>query len=103
MTEAPKDGGPAFPKPLDPYPNVQNIANARNVTSSGMSLRDWFAGHADLSGVEFPDYDTAAKALGIDPPFDDSVSEQLRFSARLAAALRFMFADAMLSRRGLPQ
>jgi hypothetical protein len=67
-----------------------------------LDLRDWLAGHADLSGVEFPDYDTAAKAMGVDPPFDDSVSEQLRFGARLAAAMRYMFADAMLAQRQKP-
>lgn len=33
------DGGPAFPKPLDPYPNMQD---ARSGTE-GMSLRDYFA------------------------------------------------------------
>lgn len=34
------DGGPAFPKPLDPYPNMQSAERGW----SGMSLRDWFAG-----------------------------------------------------------
>lgn len=36
------DGGPAFPKPLDPYPNAQGMESG----SHGMSLRDWFAGQA---------------------------------------------------------
>jgi hypothetical protein len=38
------DGGPAFPKALDPYPNT--AGTTRNAGAPGMSLRDWFAGQA---------------------------------------------------------
>ena len=38
------DGGPAFPKPRDPYPNCDDATGPSwNV---GMSQRDWFAGQA---------------------------------------------------------
>ena len=83
-TAKPETGGPAYP-----------CGNK----DGAVSLRDWFACSTDLSGVEFPDAKIAAKALGIDLPYDNSVEEQLRFGARLAAALRFMFADAMLKER----
>lgn len=62
MGERIEDGGPAFPKPLDPYPNAQGMESG----SHGMSLRDWFAGQAmsrlldtcrgDKFGVEFVDH-----------------------------------------------
>jgi len=38
------NGGPAFPKALDPYPNMQGSAGQS--TQNGMSLRDYFAGQA---------------------------------------------------------
>lgn len=38
------DGGPAFPRPLDPYPNLQG--NHHEGGPAGMTLRDWFAGQA---------------------------------------------------------
>jgi hypothetical protein len=41
MSNQPKDGGPAFPRPGFAYPN----GNAE-YPESGMSLRDWFAGQA---------------------------------------------------------
>lgn len=51
------DGGPAFPKPLDPYPNAQGMESGTH----GMSLRDWFAGQAhplrdehDEGGAPYP-------------------------------------------------
>jgi hypothetical protein len=39
-----KDGGPAFPKAHDPYPNCQNTVMPS--TRNGMTLRDYFAGQA---------------------------------------------------------
>lgn len=62
MGDRVEDGGPAFPKPLDPYPNAQGMESG----SHGMSLRDWFAGQAlptlldlcrgDNRGVSFADH-----------------------------------------------
>ena len=40
------DGGPAFPVPMVRYDD----GNFFNVTDTGMSLRDWFAGQA-LAGI----------------------------------------------------
>jgi hypothetical protein len=65
----------------------------------GMSLRDWFAGHVDLTGYNFSNTDTASKCLGIDPPFDESADEMARFGHRLQAALRYAIADAMIAER----
>lgn len=43
MSSAQKDGGPAFPTPVEAigHNEIFNIINA-----PGMSLRDWFAGQA---------------------------------------------------------
>ena len=38
------DGGPAFPKPRDPYPNCDGEPYPSRAT--GMTLRDYFAGQA---------------------------------------------------------
>ena len=83
------DGGPAYP--------LQSIGPDFAPGYAGMSLRDWFAGQAHVSDYEFKDVDTAAQVLGIDPPFDDSDAELVRFAARMKAALRFMEADAMIA------
>lgn len=44
------DGGPAFPRPLDPYPNLQEQRHGEQGGPAGLSLRDWFAGQA-LAGI----------------------------------------------------
>jgi len=87
VTQKP-DGGPAYPPTHDPKNHP-----------SGMTLRDYFAGQADTSGYEFPDHNEAAKALNIEPPFNDSLLEAIRFSMRIAAALKYMNADAMIAAR----
>ena len=56
------DGGPAFPKPLDPYPNVQCITTQQDASSNGMSLRDWFAGQALIGLVINSDRNNADDA-----------------------------------------
>ena len=48
MSETPKDGGPAFPAPVD----VRTDFTLADVTS-GMSLRAWLAGQA-IAGVVVP-------------------------------------------------
>jgi hypothetical protein len=80
------DGGPAFPKPLDPFPNVQDIANASKVPSSGMSLRDWFAGQA-LAGWLGSYGDTREHPATI-PGGADRIAE-----------LSYQMADALLQSR----
>lgn len=68
-TTALGDGGAAFPKALDPYGSA----------STGMSLRDWFAGHA-LAGV------IASEGENMTP-------------TGLAAQRAYGYADAMLAAR----
>lgn len=51
MTEK-TDGGPAFPKPRDPFPNCDDTPYPSN--ASGMSLRDWFAGHVASGLAAYP-------------------------------------------------
>jgi hypothetical protein len=80
MSEAPKDGGPAFPSVLYSH------ERAENWSTDGMSLRDWFAGQA-LAGRMINGFASSA----------DSAAH-----ARVAYAM----ADAMLferSKAGLPQ
>lgn len=71
------DGGPAFPKPLDPYPNAQGMESGTH----GMSLRDWFAGQA-LAGML------------ADQTFDAP--------AEMMAESSYRIADAMIRARALP-
>lgn len=80
------DGGPAFPG-----------APAGSHGAPGMSLRDYAAIHADLSRMVFPDTDAAAAFLGEPAPVD--LNEAIALSARVAARLRYQFADAMLAER----
>ena len=76
------DGGPAFPKPLDPYPNTQNLS----VTSGadGMSLRDWFAGQALVACIQ--------KCV----PQECNTGENME---QMFARKAFLVADAMLAAR----
>jgi len=48
MANEPKDGGPAFPSVLYSH------ERAENWSTDGMSLRDWFAGHALLGILSGP-------------------------------------------------
>lgn len=72
------DGGPAFPKPLDPWSNVQERSSSGG--ECGMSLRDWFAGHV-IAGLHLGTEDTA----------------QIHYERRATEAYRI--ADAMLAER----
>ena len=75
------DGGPAFPKPLDPYPNMQD---ARSGTE-GMSLRDYFAAQALALMMR---EGTEALAAQMDEPDLDGLFERTaRFSYRMADAM----------------
>lgn len=83
MNEAKTDGGPAFPSPAcgDWSPEY------------GMSLRDFFAGHALDSGVcrtSVPEYDLT-KYFG---PTRTDISR-----TEIIAAEAYAIADAMLARR----
>lgn len=76
------DGGPAFPKPHDPYPNTQGTT--RSSSASGMSLRDWFAGQVAAAAI--------VNATGVT---DDVADEAFPLVARLS----YKMADAMLKAR----
>jgi hypothetical protein len=85
---AQNDGGPAFPW----NPKKTTIVNGKVVKlgEPGMSLRDWFAGMA-LTGIlssreSLESLITAADLMKLDP-------------ASGAAAVSFIYADAMLEAR----
>jgi len=63
-----------------------------------MSLRDYFAGHADLTLVGADDIEDIAAVLGIDT-CDQSNLGKIRYGAAVAAAMRYIFADAMIEAR----
>jgi hypothetical protein len=97
MTTTPKDGGPAFPvmHSID-----GNWVKTPREEYMGLSLRDYFAAHADISDFDFGNnVDEAAKTLGVVMPTDNSLAEMVKFSLKIAAALRFAQADAMLAAR----
>lgn len=71
-----KDGGPAFPKVPD------DIRNG----SSGMSLRDWFAGQV-------------IGPLISDPAVADAANLAREAPARIACIAAYEIADAMLAAR----
>jgi hypothetical protein len=84
------NGGPAFPNHAEPeFPYARD----------GMSLRDWFAGGADVSGFEFGSLDALGAFLGEEIPGSLSHELTIALSMRAAAKLKYMAADAMLSER----
>ncbi len=97
MTEK-NDGGPAFP--LDRENALMPVTDmgGRDV-SSGMSLRDYFAAHADIADYKIGSLERAAAFVGIEAPQADDVEALMYLGAALQAKLRYMFADAMLAAR----
>lgn len=79
------NGGPAFPKALDPYPNLSGTPQ------DGMTLRDYFAAHAPV------DYSMACQAFGSTPNLNND-QERAAFFA-VWAFMRSEYADAMLKAR----
>jgi hypothetical protein len=67
-----------------------------------MSLRDYFAVHADLSHVDFRPPRVVALYMGEDEP-GAGIAAAVDLSARLTARLRYQFADAMLAAREAPR
>jgi uncharacterized protein YodC (DUF2158 family) len=80
-----KDGGPAFPAPVD----VKADMTLRDVTS-GMSLRDWFAGQALSALVSNPETLAALEATAQGTDADRGA---------VVALAAYHRADAMLSAR----
>lgn len=99
------DGGPAFPVP-DLHPGAMQVG------SSGMSLRDWFAGQETLADFDAPEASVpkwAAEALaGRQPDLShvtkaDNWIEHVKWEAEWRAKLKYIRADAMLRARGRGQ
>lgn len=87
MSDKP-DGGQAFPYtyPSDP----------------GMTLRDYFATHSDVSDYELHDFGQLCALAGEPEPDRTAADYTLRIidvSTKAAAKLRYMLADAMLAER----
>lgn len=85
-----KHGGPAFPMPHSDQPGSYE-------THPGMTLRDWFAGHAPTAPAWWLDLQR-----GLDKsrnPYNEARKPPLRGEAELQAAWRYEFAEAMLAAR----
>ena len=80
------DGGSAFPHHPEAFSSHK-----------GMTLRDYFAVHADMS-LQVNDTSWAEQFVG--SPFPDDILGQLKWQAELAAKCRYVLADAMLKARG---
>jgi hypothetical protein len=84
MSEQPKDGGPAFPRPA-----VCGEGFTAYEEAVGMSLRDWFAGRATQADIDaHQDWQRSE-----DGPF---VPDCTREHAK------YRYADAMLAAREVP-
>lgn len=88
-----KDGGPAFP-------NLKaNDSGPRDARNAGMSLRDWFASNADVSGISFANSAEGAIWMGEPCPGPEDFDALIGLNARLIARLKYIMADAMLAER----
>lgn len=86
MTQ-PKDGGPAFPLSRKET-SAGSAMYGHEVTSEGMTLRDWFAGRALIALLH-------AYSIGTEPAPDDDAR---KIADRIANRAYFV-ADAMLEAR----
>lgn len=91
-----KDGGPAFPHDLFIDENGHVTAKG----TDGMSLRDWFAGNVDADSIAtICNKADREKLTGLtEPPMSDGIS-YLRYNMAVEAAVRYIYADAMLAAR----
>lgn len=96
------DGGPAFPQPETK--NGNPIGSEWGRDASGMSLRDWFAGHApNLGDVITSNTESGtrilAKRLGVQFPEGQlTEDDMLRLAVEMGVAWKFHWADAMLAK-----
>ncbi len=90
---AKNNGGPAFPFQANDASNVKMQTN-------GMTLRDYFAIHADVSKFEFGRLEDAARLLGMSVPDQIDMAALMEFGLKAQAKLRYMVADAMIAARG---
>lgn len=84
------DGGPIHPG---------TEANGLNSGWSGMSLRDYFATHADIGSVDELSVSWGEAILGRACPLSADKLACYRWWADYRAAMRYMEADAMLAAR----
>lgn len=89
-----KDGGPAFPTAGDSL-----AGDPTKWPNDGMSLRDWFAGHAPSHRVDFPSPEMAAAFAGLPTPDGNDATAVAALSAAIQAKLAYIYADAMLTER----
>ncbi len=82
------DGGAAFPGTRTEYPQSPDLP-IRQVPYSGMTLRDWFAGQADIP------WNAVAETLAIKGDVHPTVSGILEYRSQL----KYIEADAMLKAR----
>lgn len=88
-----KDGGPAFPFEPQRFMKDEVTGEITPAGSFGMSLRDWFAGHAPITIAD------AALVGGWNETetFSDDLTRGIMFST--LALMRYEYADAMLNER----
>lgn len=67
------------------------------ISTRGMTLRDWFATHADISNTNLHEGDVFALMGVTSLPIE--IGDKITFGARLAAKLRYACADAMIAER----
>ena len=93
--------GPAFPVADYDHQTFapKNVAEARRLLS-GMSLRDYFAVHADIGDVDQLTMTTGVRLLGRNCPLMQADPKAcLEWWAEYRARLRYIEADAMLKER----
>lgn len=82
------DGGPAFPRSLDPYPNLQDVRRADQASGTGMTLRDWFAGQVLPAIYTDAEHEQTWRRTDGNDSF-----------AVMTARVAYQMADAMLAER----
>lgn len=91
MSENINTGGPAFPVPgIGPTPN----GGATDYSTLGMSLRDYFAIHANIGEPSLTTERAAAIAGVATPEWRNDLHWPI-----VEAVIRYRYADAMLAQR----
>lgn len=93
------NGGYAYPQTPAIGPAGDLYHPSEQGWGGGMTLRDYFAGQATQSRVDFPNTKKAAEFAGMAEPDDGDVEAYARLSAAIQAKLAYIYADAMLAER----
>ena len=100
MTEQIKNGGPAYPSAPTRFIYDEERGPVP-CGHEGMTLRDWFAGHAPDMPPEIMTVPQAERITGLSyAGIDFGTPEHWAFWAAAEAAWKYMHADAMLKARG---